>query len=93
MMRGGVMNIIKTADILELSVAERIQMVEDIWDSIAAVPETVLLSEDLKLELDRRLEAYHLNPDAGAPWTELENESATNPDHEKISDSQARNGS
>jgi len=51
---------IKTADILELSVAERIQMVEDIWDSIAAVPEAVLLSEDQKLELDRRLEAYHL---------------------------------
>jgi len=27
----------KTADILELSVAERLQLVEDIWDSIAAV--------------------------------------------------------
>jgi putative addiction module component (TIGR02574 family) len=65
------MSIIKTADILELSVAERIQMVEDIWDSIAAVPEAVLLSEDLKLELDRRLEAYHQNPDAGAPWIEV----------------------
>ncbi|WP_435548309.1 addiction module protein [Desulfobacterium sp. N47] len=62
---------IKTADIFELSVAERIQMVEDIWDSIAAVPETVLLSEDQKLELDRRLEAYHLNPDAGTPWIEV----------------------
>jgi putative addiction module component (TIGR02574 family) len=46
-------------------------MVEDIWDSIAAVPEAVLLSEDLKLELDRRLEAYHQNPDAGAPWIEV----------------------
>ncbi len=61
----------KTADILELSVAERIQIVEDIWDSIAAVPEAVLLSEDQKLELDRRLEAYHLNPDAGSPWIEV----------------------
>jgi putative addiction module component (TIGR02574 family) len=62
---------IKTADILELSVAERIQIVEDIWDSIAAIPEAVLLSEDQKLELDRRLEAYHLNPDAGIPWIEV----------------------
>jgi putative addiction module component (TIGR02574 family) len=35
----------KAADILELSVAERIQMVEDIWDSIAAVPEAVPLIE------------------------------------------------
>lgn len=62
---------IKTADILELSVAERIQMVEDIWDSIATVPEAVTLSEDQKLELDRRLEAYHLNPDLGDPWNEV----------------------
>jgi putative addiction module component (TIGR02574 family) len=62
---------IKTSDILELSVAERIQMVEDIWDSIAGVPDSVLLSEGQKKELDRRLEAYHSNPDAGAPWIEV----------------------
>ena len=61
----------KAADILELSVAERIQKVEDIWDSIAAVPEAVALSEDQKEELDRRLQAYHQNPDAGSPWVEV----------------------
>ena len=61
----------RTADILELSVSERIQMVEDIWDSIAAVPEAVPLSEDQKSELDRRLQAYHQNPDAGSPWSEV----------------------
>ena len=61
----------KTADILELSIAERIQMVEDIWDSIAAVPEAVPLSENQKEELDRRLKAYHRNPDAGSPWIEV----------------------
>ena len=60
--------ITRAVDILELSNAERIQMVEDICDSIAAVPEAVPLSEELKKELDRRLEAYHLNPDAGSPW-------------------------
>ena len=61
----------KAEDILELSVAERIQMVEDIWDSIAAVPDAVSLSEEQKKELDRRLEAYHQNPEAGSPWTEV----------------------
>ncbi len=61
----------RTADILELSVSERIQMVEDIWDSIAAVPEAVPLSEEQKRELDRRLQAYHQNPDAGSPWSEV----------------------
>ena len=58
-------------DILELSVEERIQMVEDIWDSIAAVPEAVSLSENQKRELDSRLKAYHRNPDAGSPWIEV----------------------
>jgi len=61
----------KTADILSLSVEERIQLVEDIWDSIAVVPEAVSLSEEQKRELDRRLEAYHRNPDTGSPWSEV----------------------
>ena len=61
----------KTADILELSFAERLQLVEDIWDSIAAVPEAVPLNGDQKKELDRRLEAYHLDPEAGSPWIEV----------------------
>ena len=43
------------AEILELPVAERILLVELIWDSIAAVPEAVPVSEELKVELDRRL--------------------------------------
>ena len=63
--------ITKTVDILELSIEERIQMVEEIWDSIAAVPEAIALSEEQKDELDRRLKAYHRNPDAGSPWMEV----------------------
>ena len=51
-----------------LSVAERIQLVEDIWDSIAEVPESVPLTDDQKAELDRRLDAYHQDPDEGSPW-------------------------
>jgi putative addiction module component (TIGR02574 family) len=57
-----------TADILSLSVPERIQLVEDIWDTIAEVPEAVGLSDQQKAELDRRLAAYHQNPDEGSPW-------------------------
>lgn len=59
---------INTSDFLELSVSERIQLVKDIWDSIAAVPEAVPLTEAQKEELERRLDAYHKNPDAGSPW-------------------------
>lgn len=58
-------------DILEMSVAERIQLVEDIWDSIAAFPESLSLTETERRELDRRLEAYAKNPAEGISWDEL----------------------
>jgi len=58
-------------DILGLSISERIQLVEDIWDSIAELPEAVILTDDQKRELDNRLEAYHLNPNEGSPWQEV----------------------
>lgn len=59
------------SEILQLSVAERIQLVEDIWDSVAAFPDDVLLTEAQKKELDRRLQAYRQNPDEGISWEEL----------------------
>ena len=62
------MSTITKADILRLSVPERIQLAEDIWDSIAEVPEAISLSDDERAELDHRLDAYHKNPTAGSPW-------------------------
>lgn len=62
------MSTLVTADVLNLSVPERIQLVEDIWDTIAEVPEEVALTDEQKAELDRRLVAYHQNPDEGSPW-------------------------
>ena len=65
------MSTLVKSDVLSLSVAERIQLVEDIWDTIAEVPEELLLSEAQKAEIDRRLDAYHRNPDQGSPWPEV----------------------
>lgn len=62
------MSTLARADILELSVSERIQLVEDIWDSITEAPNSIKLSEKQKLELDRRLDSYHANPGLGSPW-------------------------
>ena len=62
------MSTLAKADVMSLSVPERIQLVEDIWDSIAELPEQVLLTDAQKAELDRRLDAYHENPDEGSPW-------------------------
>jgi len=56
------------AGYVKLSVPERIQLVEDIWDSIAEMPEELPLTEAQQAELDRRLDAYHRNPEGGLPW-------------------------
>ena len=62
------MSTITKADILKLSVSERILLVEDIWDSIAEAPEEISLSEAQGIELAARLDAYHRNPAEGSPW-------------------------
>lgn len=54
--------------VLLYDVTERILLVENIWDSIASVPEAVSVTNSQRKELDRRLEAYHSNPRAGKPW-------------------------
>jgi putative addiction module component (TIGR02574 family) len=59
------------AEILRLSIEERIQLAADIWDSVAAVPEAVSLTEEQREELDRRLAAYEKNPDDGIPWEQF----------------------
>jgi putative addiction module component (TIGR02574 family) len=61
----------QVADILELSVAEKIQIVEDIWDSISKHPEQLPVSEAEKIELDKRLESYKQNPNEGIEWETL----------------------
>jgi len=58
-------------DILQMTIAERIQLAEDIWDSIAAVPEALPLTDAERQELNRRLELYQQNPVEGIPWDEL----------------------
>lgn len=56
------------AEALALLPAERILLVEQIWDSIAEVREALELSADERKELERRLGEYERNPQAGAPW-------------------------
>lgn len=60
-----------STDILKLPLEERVRLVEEIWDSIAEVPEALALSDEEKLELDHLLEAYSKNPEAGSPWAEV----------------------
>jgi putative addiction module component (TIGR02574 family) len=59
------------SDILQLSVAERLQLVEDIWDSIATTSDNLPLTAAQEEELDRRIAAYEQNPAEGLPWDEF----------------------
>jgi putative addiction module component (TIGR02574 family) len=61
----------KSLGIDRLSLAERILLVEDIWDSIAAEAEALEVPQSHKDELDRRLAAYHADPNAGSSWEDV----------------------
>jgi len=56
-------------EILRLPVDERLQLVEDVWDSIAATPEDVPVPDWHKAELDRRLDDPE--PGRGLSWDEV----------------------
>ena len=55
-------------DFSKLSIAERIQLAEDLWESIPEKGADVPLTDAQKAELDRRLDDLQRNPDAGEPW-------------------------
>jgi len=58
-------------DILNLSVSERIIIVEAIWDSISENEEKVALSEETRQLLNDRLIAHQNNPNEGSSWEEV----------------------
>ncbi len=61
-----------TAEYMKLSVSERIQLVEDIWDSIPAeAQDTVDLSQAQKAELHRRVAAHRADPTTAIPWEQV----------------------
>ena len=60
------------AEYMKLSVSERIQLVEDIWDSIAAeASATVELSQAQRAELHRRAAAHRADPSTSVPWEQV----------------------
>ncbi len=55
----------------KLPISERVKLVEDIWDSIAAEPNEFELTTEQKAELDRRIEYGDLHPDEYFTWEEV----------------------
>ncbi|HTB84981.1 MAG TPA: addiction module protein [Candidatus Sulfotelmatobacter sp.] len=59
------------APLFKLGRAERLELVEDLWDSIAAEDANEPVSDEKILELRRRKEHYRNHPNSGRTWEEV----------------------
>jgi putative addiction module component (TIGR02574 family) len=59
------------APIFKLGRAERLQLVEDIWDSLVAEGDPDPVSDSKRNELRRRKEQYAQNPTSGIAWSDV----------------------
>lgn len=57
--------------ILELPTAERVAIVQEIWESMIEHPEDVEITAAQREELDRRWLDLQQNPDDGEPWEDV----------------------
>ena len=57
-----------------LPLAERIELIEALWESIAREGYEPPLTSEQAAELDRRLEAHRRNPNGVVPWESIKAE-------------------
>jgi putative addiction module component (TIGR02574 family) len=58
--------------IFDLSVSEKLQLLEDLWDDIASDPATVPVYEWQKEEIDQRKKDLLKNPGSVLSWEEIQ---------------------
>lgn len=58
------------APLFQLSVPQRLELVEELWNSIADSPAGLPVPDWQKEELDRRKAEYLENPESAVPWAE-----------------------
>jgi putative addiction module component (TIGR02574 family) len=59
------------SELLDLEVTEKLELLEALWDSVAATPEAVPVTDWQKEELSARKRAYREGSDAGVTWDEV----------------------
>lgn len=62
---------LNTVSIFDLSPPEKLQLVEDLWDDLAATPSEVPVYEWQKEELARRKANLMKNPASGLSWGDV----------------------
>jgi len=60
-----------TKQALNLPLPDRLQLVDDLWESILAQAEEIPLTDGQRDELDRRVARYEANPESAKPWGEV----------------------
>jgi putative addiction module component (TIGR02574 family) len=63
--------ILNGGSVFDLSPSEKLQLVEDLWDDLAAAPETIPIHDWQKEELARRKANLLSNPASGLSWDEV----------------------
>ena len=58
-------------EIHSLSVADRLQLLEEIWDSLIETPEALPVTDAQRKELERRRRAHARNPSAAKSWAQI----------------------
>ena len=64
--------------ILDLPLPDQLQLVEDLWDHIAASKEPLPVPDWQKHELDRRKRNFEANPDAAISWEDAKKQIRSN---------------
>ena len=62
---------IPAIDIEKLAPEERLQLIEDLWESLRSQPETVRLTSAQRAELDRRLDEFDRGEAQVISWDEV----------------------
>ncbi|MFM8378315.1 MAG: addiction module protein [Planctomycetia bacterium] len=60
-----------TASIFSLSAAEKLQLVEDLWDDVASRPDDVPIHAWQLEEVERRRKSLAARPDSALSWDEM----------------------
>jgi putative addiction module component (TIGR02574 family) len=60
-----------SGSVFDLSPAEKLQLVEDLWDDLASAPEAVPIHDWQKQELARRKENLTRTPASALAWEEV----------------------
>jgi len=55
-------------ELFQLSVAERLELVEELWDSIPTEGEALELTPEQREDLEQRIAEAEADPDGGSSW-------------------------